>query len=50
MLCVFVDLDPMLQLLAIAAVVAFLSIAGVKIWHYLQKRRTRSRSKIWTIY
>jgi hypothetical protein len=46
----FGELDPLLQFLTIATLVAFLSIVGFKIRRYLQKRRTRSRSKIWTIY
>jgi hypothetical protein len=46
----FGELDPMLQFLTIGTLVAFLSIVGFKIRRYLQKRRTRSRAKIWTSY
>lgn len=46
----FGDLDPLLQVVAIVALIAFLMIIGFKLWRYLQKRRTRSRSKIWTVY
>lgn len=39
------DFDPMLQIAAVLAVITFVSIAGYKIWRYLQRRRRDGRSR-----
>jgi hypothetical protein len=50
MLGTFRELGLPLQIVAVVALIAFVSIAGFKLWQYLQKRRTRSRWKNWMIY
>ena len=34
----------------LVALIAFVSIAGFRLWKYLQRRRARSRSRVWMIY
>jgi hypothetical protein len=46
----FESLDPLLQLLLVVALCAFLALGGFKLWRYALKRRMRSRAKIWVIY
>jgi hypothetical protein len=46
----FSRLDPLLQVLAIVAVVAFVLIAGIRLRIYLRKRRNRKRRGGWVAY
>jgi uncharacterized membrane protein YdbT with pleckstrin-like domain len=43
----FTQLDPLLQVLAVVALIAFILITAFQLWRYLQKRRMRKREKIW---
>jgi hypothetical protein len=47
---IFADLDPLLQVLAIIALIAFAIIGGIPLWRYLQKRRKRRRMDTWMHY
>ena len=46
----FPQLDPLLQALAIFALIAFVLIVGFRLWRYLQKRRMRKRADLWLHY
>ena len=46
----FAELDPVLQVVAILALVAFALIVAFRLRLYLQKRRLRKRDKIWVAF
>jgi hypothetical protein len=46
----FAQLDPLFQALAVIALIAFVLIAGFRLWRYVQKRRMRKRADLWVHY
>jgi hypothetical protein len=46
----FAKLDPLLQVLAIVASMAFVVVGGLRLRRYLHKRRMRKRSKGWVTF
>ncbi len=46
----FAQLDPLLQAIAVIALIAFILIAGFRLWRYAQKRRMRKRADLWVHY
>jgi hypothetical protein len=47
---IWADLDPLLQVLAIIAFIAFAIIGGVRLWRYLKRRKKRRRTDSWMHY
>jgi hypothetical protein len=47
---IFAQLDPLLQALTIVALIAFVLIAGFRLWLYVQKRWMRKRADLWVHY
>jgi hypothetical protein len=47
---IWTDLDPLLQVLAIIALIAFAIIGGVRLWRYLKRRKRRRRTDSWMHY
>jgi predicted negative regulator of RcsB-dependent stress response len=47
---IFTQLDPLLQALAVIALIAFVFIVGFRLWPYVQKRRMRKRADLWVHY
>jgi hypothetical protein len=46
----FAKLDPLLQVIAIVAIVAFVVVGALRLRLYLRKRRMRKRSKGWVTF